>query len=67
MDNSQLKEEYAKLEKLLKFQEDGHANKFIHVASEGAYRDSREKIESTYQNLCEVGEQLGIMNPVRMK
>jgi len=67
MDNSQLKEEYAKLEKQLKSQEDGHANKFVHVTSEGAYRDSREKIESTYQNLCEVGEQLGIMNPVRMK
>jgi uncharacterized protein YaaR (DUF327 family) len=67
MDNTQLKEEHAKLEKLLKSQEDGHAAKFIHVASEGAHRDSRERIAATYQKLCDVGEQLGILHPVRMK
>ena len=67
MNNTQLKEDHAKLEKLLKSQNDTHATKFIHVASEGAYRDSCEKISNTYQRLCEVGEQLGIMYPVRMK
>ena len=67
MDNADLKEEHAKLEKLLKSQEDGHAAKFIHVASEGAHKDSRERIASTYQRLCEVGEKIGIMHPVRMK
>ena len=67
MDNTQLKEEHDKLEKLLKAQEDGHAAKFIHIASEGAYKDSRERIASTYQKLCEVGDQLGILHPVRMK
>ena len=67
MNNTELKEEYTKLEKLLKSQQDGHATKFIHIASEGAYNDSCDKIGSTYQRLCEVGEQLGIMHPVRMK
>ena len=67
MNNTQLKEDHAKLEKLLKSQEDGHAAKFIHVASEGAHKDSRERIAATYQKLCEVGEQLGILHPVRMK
>ena len=67
MDNTDLKEEHAKLEKILKSQEDGHAAKFIHIASEGAYRASCEKITATYQRLCDVGEQLGILHPVRMK
>ena len=67
MNNAQLKEEHAKLEKLLKAQEDGHAAKFIHIASEGAYKDSRERIAATYQKLCDVGERLGILHPVRMK
>ena len=67
MDTTQLKEKHAKLEKLLKSQEDGHATKFIHIASEGAYRASRERIAATYQQLSDVGEQLGILHPVRMK
>ena len=65
MDNAELKEEHAKLEKLLKFQEDVHSKKFITIASEGAYRDSCERISGTYQRLCESGERLGITYPVR--
>ena len=67
MNNTQLNEDHAKLEKLLKSQQDSHATKFIHITSEGAYRDSCEKISNTSQRMCEVGEQLGIMYPVRMK
>ena len=67
MDTSQLKEEHDRLTKLLKSQEDGHAAKFIHIASEGAHKDSRERIAATYQQLSDVGEQLGILHPVRMR
>ena len=67
MNNTQLKEEHARLEKILKSQEDSHAAKFIHIASEGAYRDSCERISNTYQQLSDIGGCLGIMYPVRMK
>ena len=67
MDTAQLKKEHAKLKKLLKFKENVHATKFIHITSEGAYRASCESIADTYQQLSDVGKQLGILHPVRMR
>ena len=67
MNNTQLNEEHDRLTKLLKSQEDSHATKFSQIISEGAYRDSCERISNTYQQLSDIGGCLGIMYPVRMK
>jgi len=66
MDKQDLEKKYELLEKLLAFQESTHGKKFTYVSQEGEYRASCDKIKETYQNLCEVGEQLGIYNPVRL-
>lgn len=65
MNNENQKEAHDTLKKFLKFQEDNHSKTFTHVASEGAYRASCNKVAVTYQKLVEAGEELGIVYPKR--
>ena len=53
------------LEKRLERMEEAHAKKFVHIASESAYRDSAKAIDTVYNQLFDISMELGKPIPIR--
>jgi len=67
MNQKELQNKREQLENRLKSKQNAHAQKFNHIASESAYRESCKELNAIYQELFEVCMDLGDPIPVIIK